>query len=385
VDLATARARPPAYIADDASGAGAAGSGHEFGGKLQLNRQLFQHNGSGQGKPSLPNYVLNQFDPSLPLHLDIREVLREHWRPAAAICHTARTGGERSPGRRMTVMDYAPNSTVAEDFGSLAGWVKSNRQPRAARIAAYAGARDDSHGPLAGYRGRENFFTKLLRLIFLLAAAAAFCFLAILPLTWPHRRCWTVEPADGPGDGAQFGFLPGHADLMMMSMFCTFRYGYWRIMQVVQFFKIRRVTGARWTHFSSCAAAGEAYAFLILFLGYFQTIWPLRRAPVSLPDDTDEWPHVDVLIPTYNERWRCALYGAGAMNMDCRGQIHIYILDDGGARSLSGSRSRPESATRRGTTTLMPRRQHQCRAEDASSPLWRSSTAITCRRGVFCR
>ena len=38
---------------------------------------FFQHNGSGQGKPSLPNYVLNQFDPSLPLHLDIREVLRE--------------------------------------------------------------------------------------------------------------------------------------------------------------------------------------------------------------------------------------------------------------------------------------------------------------------
>jgi cellulose biosynthesis protein BcsQ len=29
----------------------------------------------------------------------------------------------------MTVMDYAPNSTVAEDFGSLAGWVKSLAAP----------------------------------------------------------------------------------------------------------------------------------------------------------------------------------------------------------------------------------------------------------------
>jgi nitrogenase subunit NifH len=29
----------------------------------------------------------------------------------------------------MTVMDYAPNSTVAEDFGSLAGWVKSQSAP----------------------------------------------------------------------------------------------------------------------------------------------------------------------------------------------------------------------------------------------------------------
>ena len=29
----------------------------------------------------------------------------------------------------MTVMDYAPNSTVAEDYGSLAGWVKSLSAP----------------------------------------------------------------------------------------------------------------------------------------------------------------------------------------------------------------------------------------------------------------
>ena len=33
----------------------------------------------------------------------------------------------------------------------------------------------------------ENFFTRLFRFIFLLAAAAAFCFLAILPLTWPQQ------------------------------------------------------------------------------------------------------------------------------------------------------------------------------------------------------
>jgi MinD-like ATPase involved in chromosome partitioning or flagellar assembly len=29
----------------------------------------------------------------------------------------------------MTVMDYAPNSTAAEDFGNLAGWVKSLSAP----------------------------------------------------------------------------------------------------------------------------------------------------------------------------------------------------------------------------------------------------------------
>ena len=91
---------------------------------------FFQHNGGPVGKPSQPYYVLNQFDPSLPLHLDIREVLREQLgdrllpfviRRAPAVSEALAEG--------MTVMDYAPNSTVAEDFGSLAGWVKSQSAP----------------------------------------------------------------------------------------------------------------------------------------------------------------------------------------------------------------------------------------------------------------
>jgi cellulose synthase operon protein YhjQ len=100
---------------------------------------FFQHNGSAQAKPPLPYYVLNQFDPSLPLHLDIREVLREQLgdrllpfviRRAPAVSEALAEG--------MTVMDYAPNSTVAEDFGSLAGWVKSQS---AAASSTYRGVR----------------------------------------------------------------------------------------------------------------------------------------------------------------------------------------------------------------------------------------------------
>ena len=34
----------------------------------------------------------------------------------------------------------------------------------------------------------ENVFTKILRLLFLLAAAVVFFFLAVLPLTWPQQR-----------------------------------------------------------------------------------------------------------------------------------------------------------------------------------------------------
>ena len=100
---------------------------------------FFQHNVSAAIKPALPYYVLNQFDASLPLHLDIREVLREQLgdrllpfslRRAPAVSEALAEG--------MTVMDYAPNSTVADDFGSLAGWVKSLSAPAS---SSYRGVR----------------------------------------------------------------------------------------------------------------------------------------------------------------------------------------------------------------------------------------------------
>ena len=91
---------------------------------------FFERNAASAGNSALPYYVLNQFDPSLPLHLDVREILREQLgerllpfalRRSPAVSEALAEG--------MTVMDYAPNSTVAEDFGSLAGWVKTLSAP----------------------------------------------------------------------------------------------------------------------------------------------------------------------------------------------------------------------------------------------------------------
>jgi cellulose synthase (UDP-forming) len=52
---------------------------------------------------------------------------------------------------------------------------------------------------------------------------------------------------------------------------------------------------------------------------------------VALPDNAEEWPHVDVLIPTYNEPLDVVRYTAlGALNMDWPAdKMHVYILDDG--------------------------------------------------------
>jgi cellulose synthase operon protein YhjQ len=94
---------------------------------------FFRHNGTGintGGKQILPYYVLNQFDYSLPLHLDVREILREQigdrllpfaLRRSPAVSEALAEG--------MTVMDYAPNAVVAEDYANLAGWVRSLSAP----------------------------------------------------------------------------------------------------------------------------------------------------------------------------------------------------------------------------------------------------------------
>jgi cellulose synthase operon protein YhjQ len=90
---------------------------------------FFDHN-NGNGKPALPYYVLNQFDPSLPLHLDVREVLREQLGDRLlpfTLRHTPAVSEALAEG--MTVIDYAPNSAVTEDFASLAGWVKNLSAP----------------------------------------------------------------------------------------------------------------------------------------------------------------------------------------------------------------------------------------------------------------
>jgi cellulose biosynthesis protein BcsQ len=91
---------------------------------------FFRHNGNIGGKQIMPYYVLNQFDYSLPLHLDVRELLREQigdrllpfaLRRSPAVSEALAEG--------MTVIDYAPSAVLAEDYASLAGWVRSLSAP----------------------------------------------------------------------------------------------------------------------------------------------------------------------------------------------------------------------------------------------------------------
>lgn len=75
----------------------------------------------------------------------------------------------------------------------------------------------------------------------------------------------------------------------------------------------------------------ELYAWLVLLLGFFQTVWPLRRKPVALPEDTALWPTVDVFIPTYNESLdvvRSTILATLTLDWP-EDRIRIFVLDDG--------------------------------------------------------
>ncbi|HEV2618685.1 MAG TPA: UDP-forming cellulose synthase catalytic subunit, partial [Acidobacteriaceae bacterium] len=111
------------------------------------------------------------------------------------------------------------------------------------------------------------------------------------------------------------------------------RYAFWRFSTVIV---TMNDPGARWTavdaFFIWMLLAAECYSFVVLVLGYLQTLWPLRRRPAPLPCNPAEWPAVDVLIPTYDEPLSVVRFTAlAAMNIDWPTEkLNVYLLDDGG-------------------------------------------------------
>ena len=94
---------------------------------------VFHRAGDGRVDSSEVYYVLNQFDPLLPLHLDVREVLRERLGERLLPFALRRTPAvSEALAEGMTVIDYAPASPVAEDFNSLASWIKARSVPSGA-------------------------------------------------------------------------------------------------------------------------------------------------------------------------------------------------------------------------------------------------------------
>lgn len=100
---------------------------------LQAIEKFFHGMTDGDGRPLEPYYVLNQFDASLPLHLDVREVLRRQLgdRLLPFVIHRAPVVSE-ALAEGMTVVDYSPDSAVSEDYMNVATWLRTIAAPAAA-------------------------------------------------------------------------------------------------------------------------------------------------------------------------------------------------------------------------------------------------------------
>jgi cellulose synthase (UDP-forming) len=120
--------------------------------------------------------------------------------------------------------------------------------------------------------------------------------------------------------------------LTFVSLFCTFRYTYWRWTTTLRYAGNNGWQVDRWSlFFAFLLLAAEAYSLVVFVLSFFQSARPLQRRPVPLPDNPGEWPTVDVLIPTYNEPLdvvRPTVLAALGIDWPLD-KIRVYLLDDG--------------------------------------------------------
>jgi cellulose biosynthesis protein BcsQ len=81
---------------------------------------------AGSGEAPHPYFVLNRFDANVTLHNDLRGWLKQRLN-GQMLNFVIRRSDEvdESLAEGMTVVDYAPNSGVAEDFYRLAEWMQN--------------------------------------------------------------------------------------------------------------------------------------------------------------------------------------------------------------------------------------------------------------------
>ncbi|MFN2547206.1 MAG: UDP-forming cellulose synthase catalytic subunit [Myxococcales bacterium] len=111
--------------------------------------------------------------------------------------------------------------------------------------------------------------------------------------------------------------------LVAISIAVTARYFFWRVTTTL---------ASDWSAdavLSGVLLAAEVYSGAMLLLAYAQSIAPLRRKPLPVPDGP--LPVVDVFIPTYNEPLeivRTTVLAAASMDWPVE-KLRVHLLDDG--------------------------------------------------------
>jgi cellulose biosynthesis protein BcsQ len=103
--------------------------------RLESTERLFRELSRGHAETLLPYYVLNHFDASQPLHLDVRTAVRRRLGDrllTTTIQNSATISEAVADG--MTVVDYAPDAAVAQDYRDFAAWLKTVSLSRSSEI-----------------------------------------------------------------------------------------------------------------------------------------------------------------------------------------------------------------------------------------------------------
>lgn len=113
--------------------------------------------------------------------------------------------------------------------------------------------------------------------------------------------------------------------MMLLSVMISSRYLFWRYDHTLNFESYGGFVC------SLILILAETYTFLIMLLGYFQLTMPYDRKPEPINLPVDQYPTVDVYIPTYNEPLdvvKPAVFGCMSLDWPAD-KLKVYILDDG--------------------------------------------------------
>ncbi|MEW5860303.1 MAG: glycosyltransferase family 2 protein [Cyanobacteriota bacterium] len=143
-----------------------------------------------------------------------------------------------------------------------------------------------------------------------------------------------------------------HLFLIILSLMTTARYLYYRVSYTMNLDDVINGT------FCLLLFTAELYAIITLVLAYFQTLKIKDRTPVDLSlYPQEQWPKVDIYIPTYNEDVEivrkttlCAL----AIDYPAD-KKRIYVLDDGRAEKYKARREELRQMCEELGATMMTR------------------------------
>jgi cellulose synthase (UDP-forming) len=139
----------------------------------------------------------------------------------------------------------------------------------------------------------------------------------------------------------QFGYISRfRVFFLMLSAFLLLRYIWWRTFNTLGY------NGLPDFIFMVLMYAAEVYGIVIALLSFFINVYPLKREAPPLDMTPEKMPHVDVLIPTYNEPadlLEVTLRAALDMRYPAS-HLKVYLLDDGGTLQKRAQASPEKSA-----------------------------------------